>query len=73
MHPKNAALVLDPTWTVNDIVRRYPATVAILNSLGVDTCCGGGLPLPTVAQKHRLNLEALRSTLETAIRGATAA
>jgi regulator of cell morphogenesis and NO signaling len=58
---------LDLQWTVNDVVRRYPATLPIFNSLGIDTCCGGALPLATVAEKHRIGLDVLHAALERAI------
>jgi iron-sulfur cluster repair protein YtfE (RIC family) len=64
---------LDLRWTVNDVVQRYPAALPIFNSLGIDTCCGGALPLATVAEKHHIGLDVLRSALERAIRGGGAA
>lgn len=63
-----ATAVLDPNWTVNDVVQRYPSTLRVFNSLGIDSCCGGALPLAKAAEKHRVALDALRSTLENAIR-----
>ncbi len=27
--------------TVNEAVRRWPATVAVFNRFGIDACCGG--------------------------------
>jgi len=69
----NTTEPLDLCWTVNEIVQRYPAALAIFNSLGIDTCCGGALPLATVAEKHHIGLDVLRSALEQAIRGRGAA
>jgi iron-sulfur cluster repair protein YtfE (RIC family) len=31
--------------TVNEAIRRYPATVAVFNAFGIDACCGGAAPL----------------------------
>jgi len=27
--------------SVNEVIRRYPATVAVFNQFGIDACCGG--------------------------------
>jgi iron-sulfur cluster repair protein YtfE (RIC family) len=31
--------------TVNDLLREEPGAAAVLNRLGIDTCCGGTLSL----------------------------
>lgn len=31
--------------TINEIIARWPQSIGVLNSLGLDTCCGGGLTL----------------------------
>ncbi|MBX6364666.1 MAG: DUF542 domain-containing protein [Gemmatimonadetes bacterium] len=35
--------------TVNDVIRRWPETVAIFNRFGIDACCGGAVPLREAA------------------------
>jgi regulator of cell morphogenesis and NO signaling len=35
--------------TVNEAIRRFPATVAVFNDFGVDACCGGAAPLAKAA------------------------
>ena len=54
--------------TLNTIVARYPQTLPVLQRLGLDTCCGGALPLGTAAQHHGLDpavvMAALRAELE---------
>ena len=67
------APLLDLTWTVNEIVQRFPVTLAVFNSLGVDSCCGGALPLTTVAERHDIGLDVLRTAVERAIRAGGAA
>jgi regulator of cell morphogenesis and NO signaling len=42
---------IDPTLPVNEILRRYPAAVRALNAFGIDTCCGGAMPLEDAARK----------------------
>lgn len=50
--------------TVNDIIARYPATIAVFNAFGVDTCCGGAVSVEEAARRdgvdRSLLIEALR-------------
>jgi len=61
----NSEAIISPKMTVNEIVQLYPTTIPVLKSFGIDTCCGGALPLATVLEKHALEdagvLETLRS------------
>ena len=63
--PAAPAATIDLNDTVNDVIRRHPATVGVFNEYGIDSCCGGALPLATVTERHRIDsaalLEALRS------------
>jgi regulator of cell morphogenesis and NO signaling len=52
--------------TVNEIITRHPATVAVFQRHGIDSCCGGALPLAEVARKHRIDFIALLAELEQA-------
>ncbi|HEX7023962.1 MAG TPA: DUF542 domain-containing protein [Gemmatimonadales bacterium] len=58
------------TTTVNELLRRYPASAAVLNRMAIDTCCGGGLSLEKAAEAAGLPfptlLAALRPVLEAA-------
>ena len=58
---------MDPTLTINEIVLRHPAALPILNRFGIDACCGGGIPLETVARKHGLELTAIVAALDTVV------
>lgn len=58
---------IDPTLTVNEILQRHPATIGVINAHGIDSCCGGGIPLATVARENELDLEALIADLEATI------
>jgi iron-sulfur cluster repair protein YtfE (RIC family) len=62
-------IAIDPTLTLNEIARRHPAALAVLNDHGLDTCCGGALPLAEAARRHGLDADALRTALERAITG----
>jgi iron-sulfur cluster repair protein YtfE (RIC family) len=58
--------------TLNAIIARYPQTLPVLQRFGLDTCCGGALPLRTAAQHHGLDLAevvaALRAEVERSVR-----
>lgn len=58
---------IDARSTVNDIVARYPSTLPVFNAFGIDTCCGGALPVSEAASRHGIPLNALRSALESAV------
>jgi hypothetical protein len=55
---------IDPAWTVNEVVRRHPATVAVFNAFGLDACCGGAHPVREAAGRHGVDLGALVAALE---------
>jgi len=57
---------IDPNATLNAIVARYPATLAVFQRLGLDACCGGSLPLATAAEHHALDLQAVLAALASA-------
>jgi iron-sulfur cluster repair protein YtfE (RIC family) len=51
--------------SVNEAIRRYPATVAVFNEFGIDACCGGAAPLAEAAARDGADpvalLEAVRA------------
>jgi len=52
----------DVAWesmTVRDLVVRHPEALAILETMGVDYCCGGGQKLPVAAKNAHVDFEAL--------------
>ena len=53
--------------TLNAIVAHYPQALPVLQGFGLDTCCGGALPLRTAAEHHDLNLAALLAALHAAV------
>ncbi len=57
--------------TLNDIVARYPKALAVLHTFGLDTCCGGALPLHVAAKHHGLDLAILIAALRDALKADT--
>jgi len=62
---------IDAALTVNEILLRHPTTVSVLDAFGIDSCCGGGIPLETVASRHGLDITALMNALDRAVPAAT--
>lgn len=61
---------IDTSMTVNDVVRLYPSTISIFNQHGIDTCCGGALPVAVAAERHQVDLLFLLQQLKQAIEAA---
>lgn len=55
--------------TVNEILRRFPKAVELLNGLGLDTCCGGAEPLGEAAKAAGREPEAVLRALEAFLEG----
>ena len=64
--PRKTLAEINADMTINEIITMYPETVSIFNRHGIDSCCGGALPLAEVARKHRLDFIALLAELEQA-------
>ena len=52
--------------TVNELIREVPLTIPVFNSFGIDSCCGGGLPLKEAAQRHGLDVNTLLAAVANA-------
>jgi regulator of cell morphogenesis and NO signaling len=54
---------------INEAIQQYPETVRIFNEAGLDTCCGGALPIGEAAKKHNLDVSALLEDLNSVVWG----
>ncbi|MEO7986556.1 MAG: DUF542 domain-containing protein [Gemmatimonadales bacterium] len=54
---------LDLTATVHDLIQRHPATLAVFQRYGVDTCCGSAVSLKDAARRDGLDADRLYSEL----------
>jgi regulator of cell morphogenesis and NO signaling len=66
MKTTNAPATIDLADTVNDVIARHPTTVRVFNDFGIDSCCGGAVPLITVITRHGLDPDALLVALRQA-------
>ena len=64
----NVSRLFDLTGSVNDLLRDHPSSIVALNALGIDTCCGGDLPLPEAARHAGVSFDKLVSDIEDALR-----
>lgn len=61
---------VDPrATTVHDAVGSIPGARAVFERFGIDTCCGGELPLTEAAEMHDVELRRLLDALEDAVEG----
>lgn len=49
----------DATWTVNEVLQRFPEAGRALNAFGVDSCCGGADSLAAAALEAHVPIEDL--------------
>jgi iron-sulfur cluster repair protein YtfE (RIC family) len=59
--------LIETDSTVKEIVARYPETLVVFNRFGLDSCCGGGIPVREAALRHGADLEGLLRSLRVAI------
>lgn len=59
-------MLINPNETINSITGRYPDTITIFASYGIDSCCGGDKTLAEAARRHNVALDELLSRLELA-------
>jgi iron-sulfur cluster repair protein YtfE (RIC family) len=62
--------VSDPKLTVNELLRRHPAVLPVLNGFGVDSCCGGSESLAQAAHSAQIPLDALLAALDASVQRA---
>lgn len=61
---------IDPSWTVRDVVARYPGAVAIFKAFRVEACCDAGRPLGEAAERAGITRDVLIAALELNLSGA---
>jgi len=55
------------TLPVNEIITRFPATIAVFNRFGIDTCCGGWASVDEAVDRDGVDREALIDALRAAM------
>jgi regulator of cell morphogenesis and NO signaling len=57
---------VDSDLSVNEIIKQYPRALPVLNSFGIDTCCGGEDPISVAAENANVALETIIAAIEEA-------
>ena len=67
--------LIEPGATVNEVLVRHPEVAPVFKRYSIDTCCGGAMPLESVASRHGIDLDVLLTALEYSVEpaGETAA
>lgn len=60
-------MILTAETKVSAIAAAYPATLRMMEALGIDYCCGGKLPLAAAAEKAHVPVVTVMAVLQTAI------
>lgn len=58
---------IDNESTVNEIVAQYPMSIEVFNRFGIDSCCGGGVPIADAARRDGADVDALVAALRAAV------
>lgn len=56
--------------SVNETIRRFPATVEVFNRYGIDACCGGAAPVAEAAVRDGADPAVVEAELVQVIGGA---
>lgn len=68
-----AAADLTPEMTVHQVMDRFPQTLGVFNVHGIDSCCGGGIPVADAARRHGVDPGELMDALRRSVDGGEAA
>lgn len=58
---------ITPDSFVDDLLRRYPETIGVFNSFGIDTCCGSAAAIEDAAYRDGADVDALLAALREAV------
>lgn len=47
--------LITPEMVINDVIKKYPATIGVFNKFNVDSCCGGAKRLQESLQGRELD------------------
>ena len=63
-----ASLDLDCRWNINETTARHPATLAVLDAHGIDTCGGGTESVEDAARQAQVDARQHCAALDEAMR-----
>ena len=61
-------MTIESNLSVNEIIKRYPKALPVLNAFAIDTCCGGEEPIAVAAEIANVPLETVVAAIVEASR-----
>ena len=52
---------------INEVIKKYPATIKVFNDYRGDSCCGGGAPIEVTARRDGVDVDGLVRALNAAV------
>ena len=59
--------IITKEMIVNDIIKRYPKTLAVFGKFKIDSCCGGGTSIEIAGKRDGADVDAMVKELNKAI------
>ena len=51
--------IITKEMIVNDIIKRYPKTLAVFGKFKIDSCCGGGTSIEVAGKRDGADVDAM--------------
>lgn len=52
---------------VNDVIKKYPKTLAVFGKFKIDSCCGGGTSIEAAGKRDGADVDAMVKELNKAV------
>jgi len=59
--------IITKSMIVNDIIKKYPKTLAVFGKFKIDSCCGGGTSIEIAGKRDGADVDAMVKELNKAI------
>jgi len=53
------AEIITKSMIVNDIIKKYPKTLAVFGKFKIDSCCGGGTSIEVAGKRDGADVDAM--------------
>ena len=55
--------LINRDMVINDVIKKYPQSIAVFNQFRVDSCCGGGQSIDKTATRDGVDVDLLVQAL----------
>lgn len=59
--------LINRDMVINDVIKKYPQSIAVFNQFRVDSCCGGGQSIDKTATRDGVDVDLLVQALNEAV------